>query len=561
MHEEEPKKAIWGILARKSKVLSDSDRRREQSTDAQVAQGRRAAEREGAEVPPEYIWVELGSAYRERQRDKFDDALAALAAGMIDTLWCFDISRYSRKGADDLLRVVKRDGSGGRVIFDYEGLDSANPRDRKWIINRAEEAREYSEKLSANVRNTKRDQRDRGMWLSAPPYGLEVEPKTRKLRRGRTVARPATEERPEVLTWEVAYRIIAEAADGGRDNSLRKIAERLTDDGLPGPANVPWGISSIHRIIKHPAYQGWQIISQWRTTQYVLPYRNAAGELVPVMAAGEEPITTEELAKQARRNVSNRKDSMPNKFAGKPGTGDGHLLTGLARCYGCFGGASWTSLGYACSKHRRTPGACPEPAYLRAALVEEYVVEQWKTRVASIDMTDEADAELIMAITARWAALQNPEETEEGREALEALKAAEAALQDLVEGRYKRKEFEGPLRKLYAPMLNDAMTLVEAAKEAAAPYEKATPVAPFVGDRTLVDEAWDAADMPTRQDLLQLAIRAVVVRKHQGAQPTIHEPPKVAERTTIYWHDDPMPEGLVKALASRRGGRKRKRLA
>ncbi|MDH6125801.1 hypothetical protein [Kitasatospora sp. GP82] len=67
------------------------------------------------------------------------------------------------------------------MIFDYEGLDSDIERDRRWIIQRAEDAREYSQRLSYNVRATKARQRERGEWSQAAPYGLRTNRKTRKL--------------------------------------------------------------------------------------------------------------------------------------------------------------------------------------------------------------------------------------------------------------------------------------------------------------------------------------------------------------------------------------------
>src|SRR6185312_10052808 len=129
----------WGILARKSKVLNEADVRREVSTDTQRDMGLRAAREAGARVDPAHIWIELGSAYDvNRERDDFEAALAALARGEIDTLWCYMLDRFSRKGAEDLLKVIGK----RRVIFDYDRLDSMEPRDRRRIIDYAEQARE-----------------------------------------------------------------------------------------------------------------------------------------------------------------------------------------------------------------------------------------------------------------------------------------------------------------------------------------------------------------------------------------------------------------------------------
>ncbi|MGW7581314.1 recombinase family protein [Kitasatospora sp. NPDC054768] len=130
------------------------------STDAQEEQGHRRAHREGYAVRK--VWKDIASGFKDVERADFDRALKALAGGVVPALWAYAVDRFSRKGAEDLLKVIGK----VRVIFDMDGLDSNEPRDRRWIINRAEEAREYSETLSRRVRDTKEEQRDGGLWVA-----------------------------------------------------------------------------------------------------------------------------------------------------------------------------------------------------------------------------------------------------------------------------------------------------------------------------------------------------------------------------------------------------------
>ncbi|MEU3217167.1 recombinase family protein [Streptomyces sp. NPDC006971] len=154
------------LYTRKSRRLKEDDYRREQSTDAQTEQGHRWAHRNGYAVRK--VWKDLQSAFKDVRRTDFDRALQALAAVEVPALWAYAIDRFSRKGAEDLLKAIGK----ARVIFDMDGLDSNEPRDRRWIINRAEEAREYSEILSRRVSDTKAEQRDRGLWVAGrPPWG------------------------------------------------------------------------------------------------------------------------------------------------------------------------------------------------------------------------------------------------------------------------------------------------------------------------------------------------------------------------------------------------------
>ncbi|MEV4434809.1 recombinase family protein [Streptomyces sp. NPDC049585] len=527
----------WGILARKSKVLSEEDARRELSTEAQIEAGIRAARREGAEVLPEYVWSELGSAFKERQRDDFEAALHALAEGKIDVLWVYMLDRFSRRGAEDLLRVIGK----RRVIFDYDGLDSMNARDRRWIINRAEEAREYSERLSYNVKNTKRTQRDKGLWLGMPPYGL-VADKHRQLHWDTSPT--------GIGGWtpvKVVIRILNEAAAGF---SLRRIAFGLNHDHIPSPRGGLWSAPTVHRIIVNPVYEGWQVV-EGASSSKVLLYRNAAGEPVRVME--HAPISAE-LAQKARANLKliTPSPSRSGTEGGKPGRV--RLVAGRLRCEGCYGAATFSGgRSYACTLTRHYAGACPRPAHINAEALESYVVEAWKKRLAAIDPSDpgDRDRELLVSISDHWAALTQPKETQEAREARKAVKEAEAALKDLLEARYQRKEFEGAAARFYPRMLEEAEAAVSAAKKRASEYGGEAPEVPFVGDRELVDEAWEAATPEFRRDLLGLALRFVIIRKTVDRKRS--DPTKQAD---IYWHTDAVPaqvlDGIRRAQSRKR---------
>ncbi|WP_225839516.1 hypothetical protein [Streptomyces sp. NK08204] len=65
------------------------------------------------------------------------------------------------------------DGTGpGRLVFEHDNLDSVDERDKRWILNRAMDAKEYRDQLFAGTRDTKQQQQVDGQWITAqPPYG------------------------------------------------------------------------------------------------------------------------------------------------------------------------------------------------------------------------------------------------------------------------------------------------------------------------------------------------------------------------------------------------------
>lgn len=220
------------LLLRKSKVVRDGEHAL--SLRAQEERGRRWAEENGYRVRK--IWRENLSAWSDVKRPNYDAAMSAVLDGEVPALWCYAMDRFSRKGAEAVVPILGR----ARVVFDYEQLDSSIERDRRWIIQRAEDAREYSARLSYNVRMTKQRQRNEGRWLNAAPFGLAADPQTRKL---------APDE-----SWDVVRRIFDSVAAG---TSARAMALRLNADGVRSATGGTWRANTVAKIIHHPVYEGW----------------------------------------------------------------------------------------------------------------------------------------------------------------------------------------------------------------------------------------------------------------------------------------------------------------
>ncbi|MFF3751038.1 recombinase family protein [Streptomyces sp. NPDC002018] len=159
------------LSLRKSKVVREGERAL--SIRAQEERGRAWAEENSYRVRK--VWKENLSAWSDVQRPKYDVAMDAVLNGEVPALWCYALDRFSRKGAEAVVPILGK----AHVIFDYERLDSMDERDRRWIIDRAENAREYSQRLSHNVRSTKNRQRNEGRWLARAPFGLVADPRAK----------------------------------------------------------------------------------------------------------------------------------------------------------------------------------------------------------------------------------------------------------------------------------------------------------------------------------------------------------------------------------------------
>ncbi|WEV27926.1 recombinase family protein [Streptomyces sp. 71268] len=464
---------------------------------AQETRGRKWADDHGYSVRK--IWKDNLSAWTDTKRPGFDRALSALRAEEVPTLWCYAGDRLTRAGSDLIAPLLT---AGRRLIFDYERLDSDDPRDRRRIIDRAEEAREFSDLLSYRVRDTKTTQRREGAWLGGAPYGFRIADKdTRKLEQDSTRVAPG------VTAWDVVIRIFREVSEG---RSARQVARRLNADGIPSARGAAWGFGAIHRLISSPVYEGWQVVVGGPGGRSLV-WRDEKGKRVSVLAEGTDPVPGElvSLARQVIAGHAPVADATDNRGRVK------HPLSGLLRCSNCGSGMVLHGNSYRCNRHT-SGGSCLNPATVMQARIEEYVFGRWAAEVsrASIDAGDP----LMLAVAERWQALTQPEQTEEARAAIAAVKAAEAAIEQLANDRAAGL-YRGAMGKHFPRLVAEAETTLSDAQEHASTFSvKGLDVTMF-DETSMLHARWEAADDALRRDLLRLAIDKVTVsRGTRGAR-------------------------------------------
>ena len=494
-----------GILSRKSKP----DEPENLSETAQRTTGRGWAAQVGCPV----VWCDgdnlpASGITREVDLPKRQECFDLFDAGEIQIIWVARQDRITREGVEEMMRLLK---AGYRFWIHDKSLDTATLPDPNedfigclaFLLD-ADQARKYARNLSANVRTAKATMRDLGAWLAKAPYGTVVVGK--KLER-RLV--------PDPETWPVVVRIYTEAAEG---KSRRAIAAGLYKDGIPSPSgNDAWNVASVASVLNSPVYEGWQVVRINNHTR--IPYVGPNGKRLRVFAEGAETIPAK-LAREARKTTR----ILPLAEDNSPGAA-GHLLTGKVRCSGCRASMPVSGTSHTCgTKHAGKP--CPAPANAHRARLEEYVADQWLSRM----LNAAEDDPVIVEAYKRWKALQAPDEAQDIQEAKDRLAAAEKALQRLMQDR-QAGLYDGPTADMFPRLHADARLEWERASAAVKALEPDTGPVDYA---TAVIHAYTAPEADKRA-LLRSAVREIYVDKapRQGSRwnPT--------ERVHIRWVGQP----------------------
>ncbi|WP_432069640.1 recombinase family protein [Streptomyces sp. AA1529] len=482
--EEKDNRPEVDLLLRKSKIVREGERAL--SLRAQEDRGRSWAEANGYRVRK--VWKENLSAWSDVERPKYDAAMSAVLNGEVPALWCYALDRFSRKGAEAVVPILGK----ARVIFDYEELDSMNERDRRWIIDRAENAREYSQRLSYNVRYTKRRQRNEGRWLSRAPFGLIADKETRKLSPDRK-----TVEGKKFPAWDIVLRIFSSIAEGV---SARALAREFNSEGIRTATGKGWQAATIRAIVNHPVYEGWLTISSGKQQKL---YFNDAGERVQV-AANMADMIPADLAERARRVLAGHQIIKSKSRKGRRF----NPLAGALECSGCSHAMVASGNSYTCQL-RAAGGECSQPASASREALERYIEKRWLGRFTNASPDDP----FIMVVAQRWQALTRPKETADTQEAIAAVRAAEAAIERLADDRAAGL-YEGAMGKHFPRLVREAEEKLASAQKRLAEFSSGT----TLDYRLLTDplwalRQWNSASPELRRELIDLAIDEIKVHR------------------------------------------------
>ena len=186
---------------------------------------------------------ERKSATNILKRKKFMNTLERVKDGEFDFIVFKSVDRAFRD-VDNLMKEMKALSALGKgFIFYYDDKNSLNEDDRNEIIDRANKAEEYSNKLSKNVKRSRQRRIDRGQGM-VPNYCFGY-------------IKPKTYNGSELYIDESEANIVRQLYDKFLSGcSLSELALWLREQGVKTKLGKDFKIDPLRRILQNPIYTG-----------------------------------------------------------------------------------------------------------------------------------------------------------------------------------------------------------------------------------------------------------------------------------------------------------------
>lgn len=268
-------------------------------------------------------WISAGiysdhgiSGTSHEKRTGFKRLLRHCREGKIDRIICKSISRFARNTRDfmEALNVLKE--GNVTILFEKEGLDTANPTSSFILTTLAAVAQEESRSISSNVRWSNEKRYPRGDVANQPIYGYQFAGKNIITKSGYCYR--AVEVVPEeavVVRWifeqaaaGTPYKQIAR--DLNRQHVPRKISsytkkrmESAAKGQLHSNIDEGWTDAQIINIIRNERYTGDVLIQKTYTEDYLThKIRKNTGEVTQYLVRDHHPaIISRELFEEVKK--------------------------------------------------------------------------------------------------------------------------------------------------------------------------------------------------------------------------------------------------------------------
>ena len=298
-------------------IRVSDERQDEYSPDSQLKKIREYAEKEGYQIPDEYVFYDDGISGRNvKKRDDFNKMIATAKekSHPFETIFVWKFSRFARNQEQAILYKNLLRKNGVSVVSVSEPIPEGH---FGTLIERIIEWMDefYSINLGVEVSRGMEEKVSRGEPVCYPPFGYYMEDK-----------KWFPDESTSVIVREIFQRF----ADG---EGMRAIAVDIGNRGVRTRQGNPPENRWISYMLNNPAYIG--MIRQSPNGSRAISKRNYENEDIKIVKGLHEPIISTELWDKVQERIKQVKRSYP-KYAKRDQPID-YMLKGIVRCSSCGG--------------------------------------------------------------------------------------------------------------------------------------------------------------------------------------------------------------------------------
>lgn len=373
-----------------------TDNQNEESIDSQVAFCRDYIASEGWELLPDHIYTDYAVSGATDQRRNFQLCIENAKNKAFAAVVVFASSRFARDQYDELHYKRILDAAGVRLISASErfhDLDGVARVASEGSIRFANEIVRYQIKEHA-ARGLKYVT-EKGYVATKPCYGYKkkyvpdpdgiIDKKTKKVK--------------ERLTFEVVEdqaavvrRIFNLYLEG---NGNKKIAQRLNEEGIPGPTGAKWSHTAIWEMLRRETYLGWIVrnkTSKKRGVDGKRKYVRNPREQWQIIKDAFPAIVDEEVFHKVQERIDKQADKWHASALRARENHSRYLLTGIIKCVECGKNficrktrnkkADKIYYNYAClGRHSMGAAGCPNTTVIARDQIESFVLKFCGTRM------------------------------------------------------------------------------------------------------------------------------------------------------------------------------------
>jgi site-specific DNA recombinase len=453
---------------------------------------------QGEDLTIRHVWFEQKSASKTYlRRDEFENAKAAVLAGRSKTLAAWKTDRFDRRGMGAVGGLLDElDKRGARLVSTSEGLDSSKG-GRMVFAFLSERAREEAKDISLRVQIGLDAHRPLGRIPGGMlPYGV------------RAAGEGKLERHPdEYPTARKIAQLLLEGVAG------TTVAHRMTAEGATTRTGRHWSANAVSRMAQSPLWAG------------LMPrrerHRDEFGQPIDKWGSWTADVLTDEQGKPIMCGVGVVTPAewymIKNQFASRTVRGikrghgvraAGKLLTGIMRCPRCGVGLVSGGQSYRCRTHLEGGPAACRGARTLADRADDAVSRMWITHVSAL----EPDDPVLHEIARRWLAYQDPDKHAHQQHTAAAMADAERRAGELDDAYFVHQRM--PLER-YERLAAALAAQVEVLRAELAALSHGSDLTPLL-DSSLLEEAWEAAELTDRRMLLRCAVDRMTLLPSTG---------------------------------------------